>query len=272
MLEEAISLSAEIFELQEDLVISNESLQPPPRKRRRMQSFKSEPAHDYASQVHEASKAASDLQHTIHPHIIQILIKWSSKIQAIAPSVLLPSNRGAFSHKSPHGLKSVVQLVDETLQGAGYEQMLARTRVRVGNDGKAKEDDMDVEMFDDTDFYQRLLRDIIDARGNGVGGMDDWTVTQKQKKAKKVDTKASKGRKLRYEVHEKLQNFMVSVPVQGIWHEEQIDELFASLLGRGFENANGVCGADIDGGEKDLETEKELDVGEALQGGFRVFR
>ena len=28
-----------------------------------------------------------------------------------------------------------------------------------------------------------------------------------------------------------MQNFMVPVPVVGAWHEEQIDELFASLLG-----------------------------------------
>lgn len=30
---------------------------------------------------------------------------------------------------------------------------------------------------------------------------------------------------------------MVPVPVVGGWHEEQIDELFASLLGRGFETS-----------------------------------
>ena len=31
---------------------------------------------------------------------------------------------------------------------------------------------------------------------------------------------------------------MVPVPVsRGAWHEEQIDELFASLLGKGFEGA-----------------------------------
>jgi hypothetical protein len=36
-----------------------------------------------------------------------------------------------------------------------------------------------------------------------------------------------------YEVHEKMQNFMVPIPtiVDG-WHEEKIDELFASLLGK----------------------------------------
>jgi len=31
---------------------------------------------------------------------------------------------------------------------------------------------------------------------------------------------------------------MVPVPVPSAWHDEQIDELFSSLLGEGFENAN----------------------------------
>jgi protein AATF/BFR2 len=40
----------------------------------------------------------------------------------------------------------------------------------------------------------------------------------------------------RYDVHEKIQNFMVPVQLAGGggWHDAQADELFASLLGRGF--------------------------------------
>jgi protein AATF/BFR2 len=39
----------------------------------------------------------------------------------------------------------------------------------------------------------------------------------------------------RFEVHEKLQNFMVPVPHRGgAWHDEQIDELFSSLMGKGI--------------------------------------
>jgi len=38
---------------------------------------------------------------------------------------------------------------------------------------------------------------------------------------------------------------MVPVPSgAGAWHEEQIDELFASLLGKGFEYANGIGAVD----------------------------
>jgi protein AATF/BFR2 len=62
----------------------------------------------------------------------------------------------------------------------------------------------------------------------------------------------------RYEVHEKLQNFMVPVPVPGAWHDEQIDELFTSLLGKGFEDV----GINVDAPQVDQTI--ELD-------GFRVF-
>jgi hypothetical protein len=41
----------------------------------------------------------------------------------------------------------------------------------------------------------------------------------------------------RYEVHEKIANFMVPVPtIAEGWHEEKIDELFASLLGKRVED------------------------------------
>ena len=54
---------------------------------------------------------------------------------------------------------------------------------------------------------------------------------QKQRKKRKVDTRASKGRKIRYHVHEKIQNFMAPQP-KGTWHEEMLEELFAGLLGQ----------------------------------------
>jgi len=122
----------------------------------------------------------------------------------VAPSVLLPSNRGTFL-KGSQQLKSAAQLIDETL--VDHEKLLARTQISRGKKGRIgalQEGNVDVseavdpDIFDDTDFYQKMLRDIIDARGNRNGG-DDWMVSQKQKKAKKkVDTKASKGRKLRF--------------------------------------------------------------------------
>ena len=48
---------------------------------------------------------------------------------------------------------------------------------------------------------------------------------------KKVDTKASKGRKMRFTVHEKLQNFMAPED-RGSWEPEAIDRFFGTLLGQ----------------------------------------
>ena len=134
----------------------------------------------------------------------------------------------------------VVEVIDSLLL-ADAEKLLARTRAHRGkpveddddDDGDTVEEE-DSNVFDDTDFYQQLLRDVIESRGaDGEVGEQEWVRKQKARKAKKkktVDTRATKGRKLRYQVHEKLQNLMAPVPTsRGEWHEGQIDELFASL-------------------------------------------
>jgi protein AATF/BFR2 len=57
------------------------------------------------------------------------------------------------------------------------------------------------------------------------------------KKKKVVDTKASKGRKIRYVVHEKIMNFMAAEPLKG-WHCDMVDELFSGLLGKKYLDKN----------------------------------
>ena len=107
-------------------------------------------------------------------------------MQAVAPTVLLPSSRGSFARnsKSSNNTKSVVQLIDETIDGG---KAVARTRVRrtgtaasriasnPSNDdgveaGSHANEAADLnEIFDDVDFYQQLLRDVIDSRAGREG-------------------------------------------------------------------------------------------------------
>ncbi|KAJ8522765.1 hypothetical protein ONZ45_g726 [Pleurotus djamor] len=286
LLEQAVLLSDELSQLQIDLLHANTDTIVPPRKRRRTDLVIE--SSNFDEWLEEASQDAVVLENAVHPYQLQTLSKWSSKIQAVAPSVLLPSTRNAFS-KNRQNIKSVVQLIDDTLT-TDREKLLNRTQTRrtkgarlgptlsipSGHTGKGSlevvedGDAIDTELFDDTDFYQQLLRDIIDSRGN-TSATEDWLTIQKQKKAKKkVDTKASKGRKLRYEVHEKMQNFMVPVPVPGSWHDEQMDELFASLLGKGFSHhdASGPIDVDVDE-EAGQQLQEQADA--SLKGGFKVF-
>lgn len=218
------------------LLTHNENVTPPARKRRRI-----DPDSSAVDALRGLSKDASALEASYHAHLVHTLTKWSAKVQAVAPGVLL-AGRNAFNKDARAA--GVVPMVDEILRVDG-SKLLGRTRTRRGKGGRMRaldasepegDDAEDPEVFDDLDFYQQLLRDVIKMRG-GDGGEQDWMAQQRERKAKrklKVDTKASKGRKLRYEVHPKLQNFMVPVPVvHGAWHEEQIDGLFSSLLGAG---------------------------------------
>lgn len=69
-----------------------------------------------------------------------------------------------------------------------------------------------------------------------------------------VDTKASKGRKMRYTVHEKLRDFMVRED-RGTWGERRVDELFGSLFGgqRKVELGEGSDAEDEEEGSREEE-------------------
>jgi len=56
-----------------------------------------------------------------------------------------------------------------------------------------------------------------------------------------------------------MQNFMGPVPMAGAWHDEQIDELFSSLLGKGFENV-------VQNSDSTSEIPQNFDLS-----GFRIF-
>nr|VWO94618.1 Zn(2)-C6 fungal-type domain-containing protein [Ganoderma boninense] len=240
------SLTEDLFTLQEDLLRINEAIEVPPRKRQRLSTGPDpDPDSSYRVMMQELSATASTLEMAYHPWLVDTLSKWSAKVQAVAPSVLLPENRGSFMRNDKASQMGVVSLIDNVLRSDGA-RLLDRTRKRkdkhnrIGQGSPAPIDEeaeggehVDVDVFDDTDYYQQLLRDVIAGRG-GEAGEAQWLMQQRERKAnrkKTMDTKASKGRKLRYEVHAKLQNFMVPVPVVGgEWHEEQIDGLFSSLL------------------------------------------
>jgi protein AATF/BFR2 len=85
----------------------------------------------------------------------------------------------------------------------------------------------DTEIYDDTDFYQVLLRDLMNASEQPASiaklrcQLQDAR-TKKMRGGRIVDTRASKGRKLRYEVQPKLVHFMFPAPDVRIESAEDI--------------------------------------------------
>lgn len=92
------------------------------------------------------------------------------------------------------------------------------------------------EIFDDSEFYHQLLRELIEYKSNTDENQAEIThkfielQKVRDRMKKKVDTRASKGRKTRYIVHNKLVNFMAPRDTSE-WTDEAKDELFSSLFG-----------------------------------------
>lgn len=93
--------------------------------------------------------------------------------------------------------------------------------------------------FDDGDFFSLLVRDWIasGASATGLSGTVDaakaagLTISRVRVHRSGVDPRASKGRKLRYDVQERLVNYMVPVrDVTTQWSDDKIDALYASTF------------------------------------------
>ncbi|XP_021033788.1 protein AATF isoform X1 [Mus caroli] len=99
--------------------------------------------------------------------------------------------------------------------------------------------DLDEEIFDDDDFYHQLLRELIERKTSSLDPNDQvamgrqWLAIQKlrSKIRKKVDRKASKGRKLRFHVLSKLLSFMAPIDHTAM-SDDARTELFRSLFGQ----------------------------------------
>jgi len=132
---------------------------------------------------------------------------------------------------------SLIKQIDTIL--ADKHRLIKRTQTkrsdieRIGSDSTAT---VDAEVFDDDDFYQQLLRELIERKSaditDPVAMSRQFLEVQKlrQKRAKKkVDTKASKGRKVRFEVMAKLVNFQAP-NTHSTWTDDAKSELFQSLF------------------------------------------
>lgn len=178
------------------------------------------------------------------------LEKWSSKVRGTtATPVSRKLNQTAD--------QSITDVLSEQLSGANGERLVKRTHMPrscapVQVKAKLVED---AGIFDDADFYQLLLKELVDQRmieasaAPAGGPVAQWAAVKEAKTKKNVDTKASKGRKMKFTVHEKLQNFMAPED-RTQWEPEAVDRFFGTLLGER-----------IDLGEE-VESEEEEQLGE----------
>ncbi|XP_027350895.1 putative uncharacterized protein DDB_G0270496 [Abrus precatorius] len=87
----------------------------------------------------------------------------------------------------------------------------------------------DPELLDDSEFYQQLLKEFFETVDPSSSEKAFYSLKRMQtKKRKVVDRRASKSRKIRYNVHEKIVNFMAPLPANV---PPMAPKLFENLFG-----------------------------------------
>lgn len=120
---------------------------------------------------------------------------------------------------------------------------------------RKENDEYICEIFDDSDFYHQLLRELIECKSADISDpvqlSRQWIALQqmRSKMKRKVDTKATKGRKIKYVVHNQLVNYMASEKCT-TWSDESTNELYSSLFGKMFEHNNIGLNANVENGFK----------------------
>ena len=183
---------------------------------------------DQSEDILQAHSAASSITENVYEHhLMQTLSKWSTKIRAVTPRLAPGLKVSGSSFDSTSDVQDIIQQqlhIHEKDPPIRTRNMLSAARLGAL---------IDFNTFTDTDFYLQLLRDVMVSKGlNGAASENEsrtW-LQLAERSNKPTDTKASKGRRLRYELHHKLQQFMIPIPIisEG-WSDEQIDELFCSL-------------------------------------------
>lgn len=197
------------------------------------------------------------------PQYRATLTKWSQKINPPAATLL---QRNKFSQTPSQ--QPLTAVLDAQLLGSQGQKNIDKARTPSScaplqaQTTTVADREESGGVYDDSDFYATLLRELVEQRmGDSTSapslsamegtkpllpGMKDRALRVR----KNVDTKASKGRKMRYTVHEKLQNFMAPED-RGSWGERQRGELFGGLLGRRVEMGEGEDGDGEDGVESE---------------------
>jgi protein AATF/BFR2 len=196
------------------------------------------------------------------PHRKAVLERWSNKTKATT----VTNNKARLNASAQ---QTLTEVLDSQLTSAHLvtRTQTPRSCAPLQSSGKAAQPDPAI--YDDADFYGLMLKELLEQRSadlNANGTAEfvvqaPWQVAREAKTRKVVDTKASKGRKLRYTVQEKLQNFMAPEE-RGEWGDRQRDELFSSLFGQRL----GL-------GEHDDDVESEEEAGvDAEEAGLMLFR
>ncbi|CAH0550358.1 unnamed protein product [Brassicogethes aeneus] len=171
-----------------------------------------------------------------------VIQKWNEKTRMAVAKNNLASH--SVLNQIQHNLNDKQKLIKRT-QLRRSEFKIIGEKEKEDTTPEPNEDNIEVKnteehntnIFDDDDFYHQLLRELIEVKSADITDPvqlgRQWIQLQnlRSKMKRKIDTKATKGRKIRYAVHTKLVNFMAPID-EYKWTDEAKTELYNSLFGK----------------------------------------
>ncbi|CAH9107468.1 unnamed protein product [Cuscuta europaea] len=160
--------------------------------------------------------------------------KWQRRTQVTTGAAAVKGKLHAFNQSISQQVSNYMRDPSKTIKGMQLNRSAVALFGTVPNtDHTATQEGITVdgnpELLDDSDFYQQLLKEFFDSVDPTSSENTFYALKRLQtKKRKVVDRRASKSRKIRYDVHEKIVNFMVPEPMD---MPPMAPKLFENLFG-----------------------------------------
>lgn len=152
--------------------------------------------------------------------------KWHRKTQLSAGAAAMKNKLRAFNQsitqqvsaymRDPTSMIKRMQQMRSSVHvlGVSPQAPVVETKEISKRHSQEVNEDGDPELIDDSEFYKLLLQEFLESTDpTSLGASIHSMKKMKTKKRKAVDRRASKSRKIRYNVHEKIVNFMAPEPM-----------------------------------------------------------
>lgn len=165
-----------------------------------------------------------------------VIKKWNDKTWIATSSLSKDSNQTTLK-QIEFAISDINKLRKRSQLKRSEYNIVGKSSLKEDN-GNIRIQEYDPEIYDDDDFYHQLLRDLIEYKSLDVTDpiqlSKRWIQLQNMRKKmkRKIDTRATKGRRVRYNVHNKLVNFMAPITVYNTWTHNAKNELYNSLFNK----------------------------------------
>eukprot|EP01080_Neovahlkampfia_damariscottae_P002992 gene2992-5002_t len=126
-------------------------------------------------------------------------------------------------------LKDKDSLIKKSQKILFNESILGKKRTR--DEEKEEAEEIDEEIYDDREFYQVLLRDLIEDIGSSLGSKENIQKAISRNMKKNNSFRRTKDRSIKYKVHQKMVGFMAPVENTRALDEEATQKLFKNMFG-----------------------------------------